>query len=156
MFARRAHSGEELVPAFCKKSCGSSRPPGRLFTKPTARLTKRTARLLVLTDARLRGLELLAAHGGEPLLHLEHFRFVPVGEVGDERVVVDAIAPGGEAAEEHRVGAEKEQGKIKLEAEVALHALPQAGNMPPAQIAARTAAMHLFVFAKQLGFAHAG
>src|SRR3954454_4402177 len=131
MFARRAHSGEELVPAFCKKSCGSARPP--------ARLTKRTARLLVLADARLRGLELLAAHGGEPLLHLEHFRFVPVGEVGNQRVVVDAIAPGGKAAEKHRVGAEEEQGKIKLEAEVALHALPQAGNMPPARRPSRLA-----------------
>src|SRR3954466_1058356 len=107
MFARRAHSGEELVPAFCKKSCGSDRPPARLFTKRTARLTKRTARLtkraarfLVLSDARLRGFQLFARHGGEPLLHLEHFRFVPVGDVGDQRVVVDAIAPGGEAAEE--------------------------------------------------------
>src|SRR3954451_21678484 len=139
MFARRAHSGEELVPAFCKKSCGSSRPPARLFTKRTARLTKRTARLLVLADARLRGLELLAAHGGEPLLHLEHFRFVSVGEVGNQRVVVDAIAPGGKAAEKHRVGAEEEQGKIKLEAEVALHALPQAGNMPPARRPSRLA-----------------
>src|SRR3954471_12576946 len=107
MFARRAHSGEELVPAFCKKSCGSGRPPARLFTKRTARLTKRTARLakraarfLVLSDARLRGFQLFAGHGGETLLHLEHFRFVPVGDVGDQRVVVDAIAPGGEAAEE--------------------------------------------------------
>src|SRR3954466_13560923 len=114
MFARRAHSGEELVPAFCKKSCGSDRPPARLFTKRTARLTKRTARLtkrtarltkraarfLVLSDARLRGFQLFAGHGGEPLLHLEHFRFVPVGDVGDQRLVVDAIAPGGEAAEE--------------------------------------------------------
>src|SRR3954471_12894233 len=119
MFARRVLLGEELVPAFCKKSCGSGRPPARLFTK-------RTARLLVLADARLRGFELLAGHGGEPLLHLEYLRFVPVGEVEDQRAVVGAVAPRGEAAEQHRVGAKQEQGKIKLEAEVALHALPQA------------------------------
>ena len=51
---------------------------------PSGGFPERRARLFIVTDARLRRLELGAGHRREPFLHLEALRLVPVGEIGQD------------------------------------------------------------------------
>ena len=65
---------------------------------------------------------------------LEELRLVPVAQVL-QRLAVLHVAPGGDARQQHRLGAEEQQGQVKLAADGPVegglrHAQRLAVNMP--------------------------
>src|SRR5688572_5724673 len=76
---------------------------------------------LVLLDAPLHGLALLAIHRRQPFLELGELRLVPVAQVGEQLLVVHGLHRG----EQHGVAAQQEKGKVELLPYAGVHGGPR-------------------------------